>query len=349
MPQQQFDSSASPIDPTTLARVHAERDANVTKKAALGPGLQMAAVRTFEVPVARASGHPRSVRCRWLVPDRHAFKGGTATEETWPGVLVYLHGGGWVLGSIDTFDRLGRELAHRSGWVVCMVDYAKAPEQPFPAAVEDAWAALQWAGEHAAAELDALGTPLAPEWRLVVGGDSAGGNLAAVCARRAVTGETQALQPSDGALPPCCSGAEPDADPARVRLDGQLLIYPVTDCDLGRPSYADRPDERAGIAEFWRLYAGVEPGNPPTTEPDASPLRASTLAGQAPALVMNAEHDCLNSEIDAYARRLAVDRVTVQRHTIADCPHGVISYFDTAPAASEAIDVIADWLDALPR
>jgi acetyl esterase len=254
----------------------------------------MDAVRELELPA----------RARLLVP----------TDQP-GGVLVYLHGGGWVNGSIDTFDRLGRELARRSGWAVLLVDYAKAPEQPFPAGLEDAWAAWQWTVAHAADELADLGTPLPENARFVVGGDSSGGNLATVVARR--------------------------ARDAGVRLDGQLLVYPVTDCDPDRPSYRAQPDSEAHMKLLWDLYCPADL----RTHPDASPLRAESLSGLAPALILNAEQDALNSEIDEYAERLSAEGVTVERHHMPGVQHGCLSYWGTVPEASDALDVIAAWLD----
>ncbi|HHU39353.1 MAG TPA: alpha/beta hydrolase [Propionibacterium sp.] len=287
-------------DLPTRAEIAARRAENAAGKAALGPGPSLQRHRTLSIPTPDNV----SVRARLLVP--------TASPR---GVLVYLHGGGWVLGSIDTFDRLGRELARRSGWAVLMVDYAKAPERRFPDAVEDAWAALQWVPEHAGAELVDLLTPPAEGWRIAVGGDSAGGNLAAVAALR--------------------------ARDAGLLLDGQLLIYPVTDSDLDRPSYRSDPASRARLDEFWSLYCRDEQ----RTDPDAVPLRASSLAGTAPALVVNAEFDALNDEVDLYASRLAAEGVPVERHTMAGLHHGSISHWGTAPAASEALFVVAAWLN----
>lgn len=286
-------------DPPTLTQIIARRAENAAGKAALGPGPAMARMRTLTIPTPDNA----SVRARLLVP----------TDEP-GGVVVYLHGGGWVLGSIDTFDRLGRELARRSGWAVLMVDYAKAPERRFPDAVGDAWAALRWACERAETELIDLLAPLPRGWRIVVAGDSAGGNLAAVAALR--------------------------ARDAGVRLDGQVLIYPVTDCDLDRASYRADPEASARMDEFWSLYCRDEQ----RSDPEAAPLRAATLAGLPPTLVINAEHDALNDEVDAYASRLVEEGVRVTRHTIAGQPHGCLSHWGTQPAASDALDVIAEWL-----
>lgn len=284
----------------SAAEIAARRAENAAGKAALGPGPAMVRRRSLTMPTP-GNG---MVRARLLVP-----------SDAPRGVLVYLHGGGWVLGSIDTFDRLGRELARRTGWAVLMVDYAKAPERRFPDAVEDAWAALSWVPTHAEAELVDLLTPPVEGWGIAVAGDSAGGNLAAVAALRA----------RDAGLP----------------LAAQMLVYPVTDCDLDRPSYAAAPEARARLDEFWSLYCRDEQ----RAHPEASPLRAETLAGVAPALVVNAEFDALNDEVDAYAERLRTDGVPVERHTIAGLQHGCLSHWGTEPAASGTLDVIADWLN----
>lgn len=269
------------------AEIRAWRADNAARKAALGPGPEMHAVETFRLP-----GHAGvSFRVRRLVPSR-----------TPHGTLVYLHGGGWVTGSIDTFDRLGRALAERSDWTVLLVDYAKAPERPYPAGLEDAWAAWQWAVANVAAPL-------------VVGGDSSGGNLATIVARR--------------------------ARDAGVRIDGQVLIYPVTDSDTNRPSYRADAGGQAHIRAIWDLYC------PPDLRrhPDVAPLRTPSLAALAPALVVQTEHDPLNSEVDAYAERLVADGVSVTRHHIPGLHHGCLSYWGTQPEADRAIDAIAAWLN----
>lgn len=279
-----------------------EREANAARKAALGPGPEPRASRTLTLPVDATGA---DVRVRLLV-----------AGERPAGLVVYLHGGGWYLGSIDTFDRLGRGLADQSGWAVAMVDYAKAPERPYPAAVEDAWAALRWAADGAAAELAAMGTPLATDWPLVVAGDSAGGNLATVSARR--------------------------AREAGVRVDGQVLVYPVTDSDLDRPAYAVDAEARRGLAVIWDMYCPAERRG----EPDAAPLRAASLAGLPPALVVTAEHDLLNSEVDEYAERLRGDGVPVEHHRIPRLAHGCLSYWGVEPEADAALAAIAAWLRA---
>jgi acetyl esterase len=190
-------------------------------------------------------------------------------------VLVYFHGGGWIVQDLDTFDTTMRRLANEAGCAVLNVDYRLAPEHPYPAAVEDCWAATRWA----VAQFD----------RVAVGGDSAGGNLAAAIAHRA----------RDAGLP----------------LVLQLLVYPAVDA-VGEIRLA------SDWAERYRDFAGIEGYGPATRdggasafavyiqdesrlgERDASPLRADSFEGLAAALIVLAEHDILNDEAREYARRL---------------------------------------------
>jgi len=229
-------------------------------------------------------------------------------------VVVYFHGGGWVVGSIESHDPLCRALAVGAPSVVVSVDYRLAPEHPFPAAVGDAWAATQWVAEHAA-ELGAD-----PE-RLVVAGDSAGGNLAAVVALR--------------------------ARDAGLRLALQVLIYPVTDADLDSSGYARLGEglnlTRAKMEWYWRRYLDGADG----VHPDASPLRAAELAGVAPALVQTAEYDPLGDEGADYAHRLREAGVPVTLTQYDGQVHGFIrlrSY--CGEQADEAIAEIASAIQA---
>jgi acetyl esterase len=188
-------------------------------------------------------------------------------------LLVYFHGGGWVLGGIDTHDGTCRSLANGAGCVVVSVDYRLAPEHRYPAAAEDCCAATQWAAAHAA-ELGADAR------RVAVGGDSAGGNLAAVVALM----------------------ARDRGGPALVL---QLLIYPATDARFDTASYRDNADgyllTAADMRWFWDHYLGDSGRG---AEPYASPLRAADLSGLPPALVITAEFDPLRDEGEAYAKRL---------------------------------------------
>jgi acetyl esterase len=242
-----------------------------------GPAPSMARVEEHRIP---APDGPVPVRV--LVP-----------LEPARGVIVYYHGGGWVLGTPDEFDTLARRLAERTSCAVVLVDYRLAPEHRYPAAVDDAYAALVWTGRRLRA---IAGTT--EDVPLIVAGDSAGGNLAAVMARRA----------RDRGGPP---------------LALQVLIYPVTDADFDRPSYTDPENQllltREAMIWFWDHYA---PDSARRKEADASPLHATDLAGLPPAVVLTAEHDVLRDEGEAYAERLTAAGVPVEVKRHAGQMHG---------------------------
>lgn len=216
--------------------------------------------------------------------------------------LVYLHGGGWVLGSLASHDPLCRTLAARSGWTVVAADYRLAPEHPHPAAVEDAWTATRWA----AGRFE----------RLAVGGDSAGGHLAAVVALRARAG-----------------------GPA---LALQLLLYPIADHGFDTPSYREHGTgtnlTEATMRWFWRLYL---PDESLADDPEVSPLRAPDLAGAAPAFVVTAGHDPLRDEGEAYARRLADAGVPVTLRRYENQIHGFLRMPAVIDRARDGIDDVA--------
>ena len=220
--------------------------------------------------------------------------------------LVWLHGGGWVIGSIASHDPLCRALAARSGCTVVAPGYRLAPEDPHPAAVDDAWAVTAWA----ASEFG----------QIAVGGDSAGGHLAAVVALRA----------RDRGVP--------------LRL--QVLVVPVTDCSFATPSYGENGSgyglERATMEWFWNLYL---PGLAGAADPEVSPLRAPDLAGVAPALVLTAEYDPLRDEGEAYAARLGEAGIPVE-HTRYD---GMVHGFLRMPAVLDRSGVAIDQIAARVR
>jgi acetyl esterase len=211
--------------------------------------------------------------------------------------LVYFHGGGWVIGSLDTHDSLCKALANRSGACVVSVDYRLAPEHGWPAAAEDCYAATC----HVAEEGAALGIDGA---RLAVGGDSAGGNLAAVVALLA-------------------------RDRGAPRLRHQVLIYPVTDHDFETASYRENGEgyflTTAMMRWFWDHYVADASRR---ADPSASPLRAEKLAGLPPATVLTAEYDPLRDEGEAYAARLREAGVPVTCTRYAGQIHGFVSLLD---------------------
>ena len=235
------------------------------------------------------------------------------------GVLVYYHGGGWVIGELADFDKLGRLLAQRTGCTVVLVDYRLAPEYRFPTAVDDSWAVLCWADEHRA-ELADPGPADAPA-PLIVAGDSAGGNLSAIMTMR----------------------ARAEGGP-RIAL--QVLVYPVTDCDLESTSYRDPANQlmlsRESMVWFWDHYA---PDPEARLHPDASPLRSANFAGLPPAVILTAEHDVLRDEGELYATRLVKAGVPVRHRRFAGQMHGFFTMVDALPGAAAGLDYVAAAID----
>ena len=234
---------------------------------------------------------------------------GTADTDVLP-ALLFLHGGGWVIGDLDSHDGVCRRLANLAACRVIAVHYRLAPEHRFPAAVEDAAAALSWAAENAAA----LG--IAPA-RIAVGGDSAGGNLAAVLA----------LMGRDGTAP---------------RLSFQLLLYPAVDFAMTTGSYArvteGVPLTAATMRWFIDHYA---PGAEQRLDWRASPLRAESLAGTPPALVLTVGHDPLADEGRAYAGRLEGEGVRVAALHLSDQIHGMLTMGRVIAAADPVLQYAA--------
>src|SRR5581483_1117552 len=222
-------------------------------------------------------------------------------------VLVWLHGGGWVLGSLETHDALCRSLARAVPAVVVAVDYRLAPEHKFPAAAEDAYAATAWVAAHA-------GEIGADARRVAVGGDSAGGNLAAVVSLMA-------------------------RDRGGPRLAHQLLVYPATDAGLEHASMRENADgywlTRDMMAWFWNLYLG---GARDGGSPLASPLRAQDLRGLPPATVITAEFDPLRDEGEAYAARLRAAGVPVDLRRWDGMIHGFFAMETIFPQGRAAVE-----------
>jgi acetyl esterase len=227
------------------------------------------------------------------------------------GVLIYYHGGGWVIGQLPDFDTLGRILADRTGCAVMLVDYRMAPEYRFPTAVDDSWAALRWVDAH----LDEIAGRRVP---IIVAGDSAGGNLAAVVAQRAK---------AEGGPP--------------ILL--QVLVYPVTDCDLETTSYINPENQlmlnKEAMVWFWEHYAPVAASR---EHPDASPLRTDDFRDLPPAVVLTAEYDVLRDEGELYATRLLMADVPVKQLRVPGQMHGFFTMVNLLPGSKVGIDFVVE-------
>jgi acetyl esterase/lipase len=232
-------------------------------------------------------------------------------------LLVYLHGGGWTIGSPDTHDRGCRRLAAGSGVAVVSLDYRLAPEHRWPASVDDTVAALRWVAE-APPELGA------PPGAVAVGGDSAGGTLAALACLR---------------LRDEASDALPDL---------QVLIYANTDLTGSHPSMRLKANGYGLTADGVRFFASQwVPDESQWSDPRVSPLYARDLSGLPPALVITAEHDVLRDEGEAYAARLAGAGVRVRRRCEPGLVHGFIQFDHVSPACAAAVDRLAGDLSVL--
>ncbi|MBC8745935.1 acetyl esterase [Paraburkholderia sp. WC7.3g] len=265
---------------------------------ALGPYVRT--VRDLKIPVEGAA-----LPCRLFVP--------SATPRA---LLVYFHGGGWVVGSVEEFDALCREIAVGADVAVALVEYRKAPEHRFPGPVNDACTAVAWL--HAS-----RATLLGSELTLVVGGDSAGANLAI-----AVTLQTRRL-----------------GGPA---LAGQLLIYPVTDCRFDRPSYVDRDNQlltnRDTMQWYWSHYL---PDPSERLSSLASPCREADLSGLPEAIVLTAEHDVLRDEGEEYAQRLKAAGVVVHHWRAPQQMHGFLMMLGLLPGSRDGLQFVCGQLRQL--
>ncbi|HEV2446480.1 MAG TPA: alpha/beta hydrolase [Candidatus Sulfopaludibacter sp.] len=209
--------------------------------------------------------------------------------------LIYFHGGGWVLGDLDSHDHVCRSLANRVPCIVLSADYRLGPEAKFPAAVDDAYAAAEWVAAGTA------GLGIDPG-RIAIGGDSAGGNLATVV--------TQLARDRKG-----------------PRMIYQLLIYPGTDMRMNWPSIEENADgpllTKPAMVWFLNHYLRDEEDK---TNPLASPLLASSLTGLPPAFILTAECDPIRDEGEAYGLRLQAAGVAVEVKRYAGMPHGFFSF-----------------------
>lgn len=231
-------------------------------------------------------------------------------EDEPTGLLVYFHGGGFVIGSIGLMDNVARELAHSSGAAVVSVGYRLAPEHPYPAGLEDCESVTRWA-------LANSGRFGLPPSAVVVGGESAGGNLAASVSLRL-------------------------RDAGDTLLAGQLLMYPVVAERMVHPSTVEFDGlviSRKAGEQYWAAYSG---GQDLSRDPYAAPLRAPSLEGLPPALVVLGGCDLLRDEGRAYGNRLRDEGVQVEEVCYPGQPHGFINF--DFPAAALAHEHIGAWL-----
>ncbi len=229
-------------------------------------------------------------------------------------LMVFFHGSGFVVCSLDTHDAMCRNLCSGTGSVVVSVDYRLAPENKFPAAPDDCLAATRWA-------VDNAGALNADTSRVIVAGDSAGGNLAAVTALRA-------------------------RDEGGPKIAAQLLIYPVTDYHTpGTPSYEENADGyglgRAGMEWFWNHYLN-DPSD--AAHPHASPLRANNLAGLPPAYVVTAQYDPLRDEGELYGRALIAAGVRTRIKRWDGVNHGFFFFVGIVDKSGAAMDEACAWV-----
>jgi acetyl esterase len=234
-------------------------------------------------------------------------------------VIMYFHGGGWVIGDLDVCDNPVRRIANRTGAVVVSVDYRLAPEHTYPAAFDDCYAATAWVSEHAA-ELG--GDPA----RIATCGDSAGGNLAAAVA----------IAARDRQGPP---------------LAAQLLIYPVTDFNFTTGSYEENGDgyllTKGSMQWFWAHYLGAQDLG---KDPFACPARADNLVGLPPTFIATAEFDPLRDEGEAYAATLRAAGVHVTAKRYDGMLHGFAWTLGATPSGAVLIDdLAAAFRDAAER
>lgn len=286
---------APPVENLTPEAARAAKNPVFMKLA--GPVEAVAGVEDRRIP-----GGPVPVPIRIYTP---------AGKGPFP-VFVYFHGGGWVVGNRDTHDSVCRSITNRAECIVVSVDYRLAPEHPFPAAVDDAWAAVRWTADHAGKFNGDAG-------RLAVGGDSSGGNLAAAV---------------------CLMARENSRHPA-IAL--QVLIYPVTDVSsLDTVSYHRHGDGYALTRSGMRYYRDhFIPRKEDRKNPLASPLLADNLEGVPPAFILAAEFDVLIDEIRAYAKRLEEAGVPVTFRLFTGMIHGFFTWGGAVDRAREAVEDVA--------
>jgi len=273
----------------TVSPVEARANAKLRPRA---PGPEVAKVEDRKIP-----GPDGDVPVRIYTPEGNG---------PFP-ILAWYHGGGWVIGDLDSADGSARNLCVGGKCVVVSVDYRLAPETKFPGPAEDCWSATVWAVENAAS-INSDPT------RLAVGGDSAGGNLAAAMCLMA-------------------------ADRGGPEIALQLLVYPVTDVNFSTVSYDENADgyslTKAGMEWYWQHYLSSAED---ASNPYAAPLQAKSLAGQPPALVITGEYDPLRDEGEAYAKRLQEAGVEATSTRYDGVIHGFFNMGAVVDKGQQAVD-----------
>ncbi len=302
-----------PLDPAVRGLIDAVRAAGMP---AIG-SVSAQQMRDFQKALLAKLPPGPDIHRTWDL-DIPSEAGGMAARAYWPNdrpraLIVYFHGGGWTIGSLDGWDGALRRLANTSGCAVLSVDYRLAPEARFPAAVDDALAAVRWAGRH-------LVHLAGAEVPLFVAGDSAGGNLSAVV-------------------------AQTFRDHGGPRLTGQILIYPSTDGDIDSPRLARFESPfltREEISWFFDQYI---PDRTQRIDVRFAPLRAPSLAGLPPAFVLSAENDILAEEAELYAARLQEAGVKVRHQRYLGTIHGFLTMDrGLLPHSGKAFDDIASFI-----
>ncbi|MDB5410865.1 MAG: esterase [Rhodospirillales bacterium] len=275
------------------------RDFMAARNALLGQGPEVGAVE--EVAIATRGG---AIPGRLFLPSAKP-----------KGLIVFYHGGGWVFGTPDEYELIARCLVDRTGCATLLVDYRLAPEHRFPAGVEDCYDAFLWAAE----QRHRLGGASLP---LIVAGDSAGGNLAAVCAALA-------------------------RDAGGPAIAYQVLVYPVADCDFTTASYKEHGEglmlTGADMKWFFAHYVGDETRY---ADPLVSPMRAPSLAGLPPAFVVTAEYDVLRDEGEAFAAKLRDAGVVITLRRYDGMAHGFLRMVNLIVTSRQAMDDIGRAISA---
>lgn len=298
-----------PLDPTVEGLLQQMAEAGGQPLNEMSPGAAREMYRAMGAAYSRPDVHAVEDRLAANVPVR-IYRPSAATDLP---ALVYFHGGGWVIGDLETHDNVCRNLTNAAGCVVIATDYRLAPEHPWPAALDDCLAVTTWAADHAAElGIDAN--------RIAVGGDSAGGNLAACV----------------------CLKARDEAGPA---IAHQLLIYPVTDSSLDTASYRDNAEgymlTRAGMEWFFGHYV---PNEQDRDNPMVAPLRAGNYAALPPATVITAEFDPLRDEGEAFAAKLDAAGVPTASRRFDGMIHGFFGMTDLIEGARAANTFAAERL-----